>query len=144
MDNKFTLEIHTIEKTVYKDHAKEVSFFTKNGQLTILPNHIPVITKITPGEIRYKDYKGFHHAFTHGGFAKITNKRVIILADLVETIEELKEKEEEIKKQIQEAQERAQELKKEKTKNIKAIASASVDFSLATSKLKMIKRRKHH
>lgn len=139
--NNFILEIHTIEETVYKDQANRVTLPTKDGEITVLPTHMPVITALVPGEISYEDYKGVHRAFISGGFIEIQGKRVIILTDLVENLEELKE--EEIEKQIEVAKKRAEELKSNGAET-KAIASASADLALATTKLKIIQRRRHH
>ncbi len=137
--NTFILEIHTIEKTVYKDQAQRITFPTAEGQITVLANHLPVITALSPGEFIYEDYKGIHSAFISGGFAEIQGRRVIILTDFIKNKEELKE--DIAEKEIEQAKKRAEELRKNGADN-KAIASASADFSLATTKLKFIKRRK--
>lgn len=139
--NKFILEIHTIEKTAYKDQAHRLTLPTPEGQITVLPGHEPIITALSAGEMLYEDYKGLHETFISGGFAEIQNKRVIVLTDLVAGLEELKE--EAVQKEIETAKKRAEDLKKD-GKDIKAIASASADLTLATTKLRIIRRRKRH
>lgn len=139
--NNFILEIHTIEKTAYKDQAYRITFPTQEGQITVLPNHLPIITALAAGEIIYEDYKGLHTAFISGGFAEVQAKRVIVLTDFIESLEELKE--DKIEKEIENAKKRAENLMKNGG-DIKAIASASADLTLATAKLQIIKRRRRH
>jgi len=138
--NNFILEIHTIEKTTYKDQATRITFPTIDGEITVLANHLPVITALIPGEITYDDYKGTHCAFISGGFVEIQGRRVIVLTDFVENLEELKE--DVVEKEIDEAKKRAEVLKSNGADN-KAIESASVDLMLATQKLKFIRKRRH-
>ena len=138
--NNFILEIHTIEKTTYKDQATRITLPTIDGQITVLANHLPVITALAPGEMTYDDYKGLHCVFISGGFAEIQGRRIIILANLVENPEDLQEHI--VEKEIEIARKRAEELKKNGAEN-KAIESASVDLMLATSKLRFIRRRRH-
>lgn len=135
--NKFILEIHTIEKTVFKDEAFSVSVPTaKEEELTILHNHIPLITNLGAGTLHYKDVKGEQFLFISGGFMEVQNKRVIILADLVERPEEIDEAE------IEKAKKRAEELKRTKDVDMRSLASAEADMNLALSKSKLLIHRK--
>jgi F-type H+-transporting ATPase subunit epsilon len=45
------LEIVTPTGTVYSDHVDMVTLPGSEGQLGVLPQHIPLMTQIVPGEI---------------------------------------------------------------------------------------------
>jgi len=134
--DKFILEIHTIERTVFKDEVFSVSVPTAEEELTILHNHIPLITNLGAGALHYKDMKGEQFLFISGGFMEVQNKRVIILADLAERPEEIDEAE------IEKAKKRAEELKKKKDVDMRSLASAEADMNLALSKSKLLIHRK--
>ena len=44
-------EIVTPERTVLKEEVQQVSAPTKNGEITVLPNHIPLVASLQPGVI---------------------------------------------------------------------------------------------
>ncbi len=48
------LKIITPERVVYEDNITEISVPTQTGEITILPNHRPLVTMIQTGEIRIK------------------------------------------------------------------------------------------
>lgn len=51
-NNTFSLKIVTPEKTVYQDDVLSMVVPTEIGNLTILPNHQPLVTIAVTGEIR--------------------------------------------------------------------------------------------
>lgn len=134
----FILEIHTIEKTILKDEATSVTIPTGNGEITVLYDHMPLITNIETGEIHYRTRTGDQYLFVSSGFVEIQNKRVIILADLIERAEEIDEKAAEA------AKERAQEILKSGKVDTSTIASADADFRMALARLRVAQRRRRH
>ena len=50
-------EIVTPERVVLKEKIKEVTIPTKEGEITVLPNHIPLVAILTPGVIELKKKK---------------------------------------------------------------------------------------
>lgn len=50
--------IHTIQKTFYEGEAEKLICQTPQGQITILDNHIPLITKVTGPAVEIVDKKG--------------------------------------------------------------------------------------
>lgn len=109
------LEIITPAKVVYKQEADEVVVPTPNGQITILPHHIALVSQVTPGELIIKHEGKEHYLAVTGGFLEVSNNTVTILADYAirsEHIDELK---------AQEAKDRAEKLLKEKTSEINLI-----------------------
>ena len=47
--------IHTIEKTLFDGEIKRMTLPTKNGEITVLENHLPIITITVPGTIQLYD-----------------------------------------------------------------------------------------
>lgn len=49
------LSIHTIQETLFSGEIKSLTLPTTNGEITVLDNHLPIITIVKPGEIYYTD-----------------------------------------------------------------------------------------
>ncbi len=54
MTNIINLKILTPEKTVLQDSVMEVVVPTESGEITILPNHSPLVSIIRAGELKYR------------------------------------------------------------------------------------------
>ncbi len=102
------LQIITPEKIVYQDEVNQITAPTRNGEITVLPQHIGLLTQIVPGEIIVRKGETTHALAVTGGFMEVSQSSVNILADYAiraEDIEVLK---------AQEAQRKAQKLMEEK------------------------------
>lgn len=76
-----TLEIVTPEARVYSDTVESVVIPTVEGEVGILPGHIPLLTQVNEGELRVsKDGQTVMLAVA-GGFAQIEGDRVSVLAE---------------------------------------------------------------
>jgi len=75
------LEIITPEKVIYKDEVNEVIVPTINGEITILPNHVNLLTRVSPGELVIKKGDNLQHLAITGGFLEIQNNKISILAE---------------------------------------------------------------
>src|SRR4030043_422677 len=51
------LQIITPEKITFDDEVDQVSLPSTTGQITILPNHIPLVTSIEAGELFFKQHQ---------------------------------------------------------------------------------------
>ena len=84
------LKIATPERIVYEDKIHQISIPTMNGEITILKNHIPLVSVLKAGELRIKDKDGKHIFALAGGFLEVRDdNEIIILADNVERTEEI-------------------------------------------------------
>lgn len=128
------LEIITPERIVYQDEASEVIVPTISGQIAILPNHVPLLTKIAPGELIIKKADKELFLAVDGGFLELSNNRISILADYAIRSEEI-----EIQK-AQEAQKRAQKRMEEKGTD-EEFAEAQALFRRTILELKVAGRR---
>ena len=81
--------ITTPEKVVLEKEILQVSIPTDNGEITILPNHIPLVGIIKPGTISIKTSEGEEFVAVFGGFFKVDEKGVNLLADSANQVSEL-------------------------------------------------------
>ena len=89
--SKLKLNIITPERTLFSEEVLQVTLFTKQGEITVLPGHIPVISTLASGELRYVKDNKTTPIIIHGGFAEILDYEVNVLADAAEKIEEIEE-----------------------------------------------------
>jgi len=131
------LNIVTPEKKIFEDEVDSVSLPTLDGEITVLPHHVPLMTQIKPGELTIRAHNKIEHFVTGGGFVEITGGRVSVLTDLAETSEQISiEKAEEAKKRAEEALKNKHSLSDEEF----AVAAATLEKALASLN---IKRRRH-
>lgn len=83
-------KIATPERVVYEDNIFQISVPTTSGEITILPNHVPLVSILQAGELKIKDKDGEHLVAVSGGFLEIKpDNEVVILADNAERAEEI-------------------------------------------------------
>ncbi len=76
-----TLEIVTPEAKVYSDTIDSVVIPTVEGEIGVLPGHIPLLTQIEQGELRITKGSSSSLLAISGGFAQIDGDRVRVLAE---------------------------------------------------------------
>jgi len=132
---KLKFEIITPERVVYKDEVDQVTIPTAEGEITVLPNHIPLIAVLRPGELVAKKGKEEIAMACSGGFIEITSDKVLVLADTAEKAEELVEEE------IQKAKDRAQKILEEKHIDAEKYADAAAAMERELARLKVARKR---
>jgi F-type H+-transporting ATPase subunit epsilon len=75
------LEIVTPEARVYSDTVDTVVIPTVDGEIGILPGHIPLVTQVADGELRVTRGDETKSLVVSGGFAQIDGDRVKVLAE---------------------------------------------------------------
>lgn len=76
-----TLEIVTPEARVYSDTVDTVVIPTIEGEIGVLPGHIPLLTQIEDGELRVTKDGQTQFLVIGGGFAEVEGDRVSVLAE---------------------------------------------------------------
>jgi F-type H+-transporting ATPase subunit epsilon len=76
-----TLEIVTPEAKVYSDTIDSVVIPTVEGEIGVLPGHIPLLTQVEHGELRVTKGASTELLVVSGGFAQIDGDRVRVLAE---------------------------------------------------------------
>jgi F-type H+-transporting ATPase subunit epsilon len=87
--NTFKLKLIEPQGVIYETEAISVSLPTPEGEITVLPNHEPLISLLSPGEIKMKINGKVHVLATEGGVVEIEDNSVKILADSAEDIDSL-------------------------------------------------------
>ena len=98
-----TLEIVTPENRVFSDTIDTVVIPTVEGEIGILPGHIPLLTQVADGELRVTKGSETKGLVVGGGFAEIEGDRIKILAEFA--INEAQIDEAAVEKAIQRAEE---------------------------------------
>lgn len=102
-------QIATPERVVFEAPAVEaITLPTKMGEITILPDHLPIVSSLVPGEVRVRVGGQDISMAVSGGFIEVTPGRVVVLADTAERAEEIDER------RAEEAREKARKLMQEK------------------------------
>ncbi len=136
MAEKIKFKIVTPEKTVFEEEIDQVTLPTQEGEITVLPNHIPLISVLSPGELVIKKDNEEIDMAVSGGMIEVRNNEIVILADTAERAEEID------LKRAEEARERAEKLKDEKIRMDETeFATAAAIFEKNLARIKVA--RKH-
>jgi F-type H+-transporting ATPase subunit epsilon len=122
---RFHFELITPEKIAYKEEVEELIIPTTNGQITILPQHTSLFTKVENGEMIIKKNNKEQFMAVTEGFLEVNNNNVTLLADYAIRSEEI-----EVSKAL-EAQKKAEKIIKDSKEKI-----SREDFALAESQFR--------
>ncbi len=131
------ITVITPEKKLYEEEADELTVPTVLGEITILPQHVPLITQIAEGELTIKHKGKSHHMAIAGGFLELSKDKISILADYAIRSEDIDVT------QVEEAKKRAAKLMEEKGTD-EEMANARSVFVRAILELKIANKRKHN
>lgn len=88
-DKHFQLRIVTPDRVFYEGDVDMVEFNTTEGQIGVLPGHIPMTVIIKPGILHIYEGDAEKNAALHAGFVEILQERVTILAEVIEWPDEI-------------------------------------------------------
>ena len=92
MSKTIRFEIVTPEKVVLKETILQATVPTASGEITILPDHIPLVSILKPGVLEVKKEDGAIEIMSvSGGFIEVLKDKIVILADTAERAEDLDE-----------------------------------------------------
>lgn len=87
---ELTYKIITPERVVLEGQATALSVMTEDGEVTILPGHIPLAALLRAGEMRVKTAQGEESLAVSTGLLQVhPQNKIVILADSAERSEEL-------------------------------------------------------
>ncbi|TSC79936.1 MAG: F-type H+-transporting ATPase subunit epsilon [Candidatus Peregrinibacteria bacterium Gr01-1014_25] len=133
-----TVSIITPEGTVYTGEADSVTLPTADGEITVLPHHIPLVGIVVPGTILLRKGGEAHFIATSRGVVEVDGKGVSILADSADRADELQED------AIRRAMEDAERLKTEKRNDAEGFAEATAMLDRELARLRTIRRHRTH
>ena len=129
------LEIITPEKVAFSDSVNIITAPSADGQIGILPEHVPLFAQLVEGEVKItKDDHVFYLAIG-GGFLDVTKNKAAILVTSAYKAEEINEAE------VLQAKKRAEEALKEEPQG-EALIAAQTQFRRSQIALKVLRRRR--
>lgn len=82
-------EMVTAERVLFSGEVDSVVAPGAAGELGILPHHAPLLTTLSPGELRIRHGGQEQFLAVTGGFLEVLDNRVTILADAAEQADEI-------------------------------------------------------
>lgn len=137
MVKTFKLDIIASDHVFFSGECDELVFPGLDGSFGILPNHQPMITCLSAGELKYRIGDQWFEAAVSDGFVEIMPKFVNILADTVEKPEDIDIKRAEAAKQ------RAEERLRQK-QSIQQYYHTQAALNRAMNRLKLSSHRNHN
>jgi F-type H+-transporting ATPase subunit epsilon len=137
MAGSLHLQIITPERIVFDKQVEQVSATAIDGELTILPDHEPIITALGIDVVRFKSQGTESAAAVIGGLLDVTDNRVTVLSDVAELDSEIDEA------RAHQSKERAEAEKTQRTDKLDAYV-AEMAIARAVARLKatdLAKRR---
>jgi F-type H+-transporting ATPase subunit epsilon len=135
MTQTLRLEIVTPQATVFSDDVDMVTLTGVEGQIGILPQHVPLITQLVPGELVVSMDGQERYLAIGEGLVEISGTSVAIVTDMAipaESIDEAK---------AEEARERAAMRLREKISD-EEVASVNASLVRALAQIKVKRRRR--
>ncbi len=133
---KIPFYLVTPERIVYQEEVDSVSLPTVDGEITVLPHHIPLITALGHGVITLKNENEVHFVSASGGVVKVDKMGLTVLATSADKATEL------VMEQVEKALEDAKKLVQEKKMNETEFLQAMTLVARETSRLHTLRR--HH
>jgi F-type H+-transporting ATPase subunit epsilon len=139
---KLHFELTTPERIVAKEEVDGATLPTREGEITVLPGHVPLVAVLVPGMMTLHKGGTEEYLAVSGGFVEVQpGSKIIVLADTAERAEEL-----DLQK-VEEARERAHQLltKKRQADDVSsASATAALERELARIRVVHKHRSRKH
>ena len=133
-----TLDIVTPEKKFFSGEVENVYLPGTEGELGILPGHVPLVTGLTAGELRYSSGGNVEELAIGAGFVEVTQEKVTVLTDLAVTDAEIDEA------RVEQAMKRAEEelSKIDHSENTEEVAALQAAIAKSMAQLKLKRKRR--
>jgi F-type H+-transporting ATPase subunit epsilon len=133
---KLLLEIVTPEAKTFSDDVDMVVLPGVEGELGILPMHVPLMTRLLPGEVRITQGEKQIELVVGTGFVEVTQTKVSILTDMAMSDAEVDEG------AVEEAIKRAEANLQDKDLNSEEVAEIEGAIARSLAQLKFKRRRR--
>lgn len=135
---KIKFKIATPERVIYESDVDQVTCPTQMGEITVLPDHIPLVANLVPGEMKIVENGLEKFLATSGGIVEVRpGNEVVILADAAEHPEEI-----DISR-AEQAREKARKLMTEKTLGEEEFAATSAALERSLTRIKIAKKHRY-
>ena len=90
MEQKFNFEIVSPDKIIFSSEASMVKLPSYEGDMSILQNHIPIITFLRPGIIKVeKNNAKLEEFFVQDGTIEFFNNNLVVLSTSVLSVKDI-------------------------------------------------------
>jgi F-type H+-transporting ATPase subunit epsilon len=136
MSKTIHLKIVTPEKILLDKEVESISIPTVEGEITVLPGHIPILAGMKPGELRIKESGKEEYFSVMRGVAEVDGETITILTDAAEHAEEIDEE------RAAAAAKAAKELMTKKRGGEEGYADAVAELERSLSRIKIVRKRR--
>ena len=137
--SKLNIQIVTPERVVFESAIDSVTLMTESGEVTVLPNHVPLVSLLRAGELTLRDGATTTHLVVSTGMLHVEpENNIVILADSAERSDELDEQAIEAARTL--AQQRLEEAR---NKNDVAYADALVHLERELARHKVVVKHRN-
>ncbi len=101
-------QLVTLDGVKFKEDAYSITLPTASGEITVFPDHEPLISVLKPGVVTIRKAKNdpdqlLEHFATYGGVLEVTGEGVTVLVDEADADDDINEKEAEKAREAAEA-----------------------------------------
>lgn len=130
-----TFKIVTPERVVFETKAKGVVLPTQEGEITVLPHHIPLVSLLAAGVVRVMKEDGPEELLSVStGVIEVNGMHITILADTADRADELEEE------KIAQARDAAKKLMEERRSDAEGFAEATALLERELARMKLVRR----
>jgi F-type H+-transporting ATPase subunit epsilon len=130
------LSIITPDQTVYEGAVDSVTLPTSDGEITVLPHHVPIITTVVPGAVIAREAGGEMIFAVSRGVIEVGNDEVRVLSDIADRADLLEEA------AVEKARESAEKLMAEKHADAVAFADAAALLDRELGRIRAVRRHR--
>jgi len=131
------LEITTPDREMFSGEADSISLPTPDGEITILPHHIPLISIVVPGSVLIRRGREEQLFAVSRGVVEVDGKTIHMMVDTADRAEELHEE------AVEKAKAGAQKLMRERRDDREGFAEATAVLERELAKLRVVRRQRH-
>jgi F-type H+-transporting ATPase subunit epsilon len=135
MADTMKLEIVTPAAVVYSQDVEMVTLPAVEEQLGIYPHHVPLLTRVTPGEMIVRRNGADEFLAVGGGLVEITGDHVAIVTDMAVSVKDIDEA------KAEEARQRAAARLRDKISD-EEVATVNASLARALAQLNVKRRRR--
>jgi F-type H+-transporting ATPase subunit epsilon len=135
MPDTLKLEIVTPAGVIYSQDVAMVTLPAVDGQIGVYPHHIPILTRIEPGEISVRRDGSDDYLAVGQGLVEITGDRVSIVTDMAVAAKDIDEA------KAEEARQRAAARLRDKLSD-EEVATVNASLARSLAQLRVKKRRR--
>jgi F-type H+-transporting ATPase subunit epsilon len=135
MADTLKLEIVTPTGVIYSQDVTMVTLPAADGEIGVYPHHIPILTRINPGEMTVRKDGGDDYLAVGQGLVEITGDRISIVTDMAVAAKDIDEA------KAEEARQRAAARLRDKISD-EEVATVNASLARSLAQLRVKKRRR--